>query len=156
MARPMQVVKVYGVQDRRTTAQAKLPWVVRYTIDGRHRGKSFRTRIEADRYRGLLLQAVQAGGRFDESTGEPESWQTRCAMSASTSGPALARRTMAGVAAPNSRVRDRGTRPVRHARDRARRQAPPMACASTSAPLWRPTPKINAWPRTRSGWRRIA
>ena len=76
MARPMQVVKVYGVQDRRTTAQAKLPWVVRYTIDGRHRGKSFRTRIEADRYRGLLLQAVQAGDRFDEATGEPESWQT--------------------------------------------------------------------------------
>ena len=76
MARPMQVVKVYGVQDRRTTAQAKLPWVVRYTIDGRHRGKSFRTRIEADRYRGMHLQAVQAGDRFDETTGEPESWQT--------------------------------------------------------------------------------
>ena len=36
MARPMQEVKVYGVQDRRSTAQAKLPWVVRYTIDGRH------------------------------------------------------------------------------------------------------------------------
>jgi len=31
----MQEVKVYGVQDRRSTAQAKLPWVVRYTIDGR-------------------------------------------------------------------------------------------------------------------------
>jgi len=76
MARPMQEVKVYGVQDRRSTAQAKLPWVVRYTIDGRHRGKSFRTRAEADRYRSLLMQAVQAGGRFDETTGEPESWQT--------------------------------------------------------------------------------
>ena len=72
----MQTVKVYGVQDRRSTTQAKLPWVVRYTIDGRHRGKSFRTRIEADRYRGLLLQEVQAGRRFDETTGEPESWQT--------------------------------------------------------------------------------
>ena len=72
----MQEVKVYGVQDRRSTAQAKLPWVVRYTIDGRHRGKSFRTRAEADRYRSLLMQAVQAGGRFDEATGEPESWQT--------------------------------------------------------------------------------
>lgn len=72
----MQTVKVYGVQDRRTTVQAKLPWVVRFTIDGRHRSKSFRTRIEADRYRGLLLQAVQDGGRFDETTGEPESWQT--------------------------------------------------------------------------------
>ena len=50
--------------------------MVRYTIDGRHRSKSFRTRVEAERYRGLLLQAVQAGGRFDETTGEPESWQT--------------------------------------------------------------------------------
>ena len=76
MARPMQTVKVYGVQDRRSTVQARLPWVVRFTIDGRHRSKSFRTRIEADRYRGLLLQAVQDGGRFDETTGEPESWQT--------------------------------------------------------------------------------
>jgi hypothetical protein len=72
----MQTVKVYGVQDRRSTVQAKLPWVVRFTIDGRHRSKSFRTRIEADRYRGLLLQAVQDGGRFDEATGEPEAWQT--------------------------------------------------------------------------------
>ena len=76
MGRPMQTVKVYGVQDRRSTAQAKLPWVVRCTINGRHRSKSFRTRIEADRYRGLLLQAVQAGGRFDETSGEPEAWQT--------------------------------------------------------------------------------
>ena len=76
MVRPMQVVKIYGVQDRRSTAQAKLPWVVRYTIDGRHRSKSFRTRIEADRYRGLLLQAVQDGGRFEETSGEPEAWQT--------------------------------------------------------------------------------
>ena len=76
MVRPMQVVKIYGVQDRRSTTQAKLPWVVRYTIDGRHRSKSFRTRIEADRYRGLLLQAVQDGSRFDDATNEPESWQT--------------------------------------------------------------------------------
>ena len=76
MVRPMQVVKIYGVQDRRSTTQAKLPWVVRYTIDGRHRSKSFRTRIEADRYRGRLLQAVQDGGRFDESSGEPDAWQT--------------------------------------------------------------------------------
>jgi integrase len=76
MARPMQTVKIYGVQDRRSTKQAKLPWVVRYIINGRHRSKSFRTRIEADRYRGLLLQAVQDGSRFDDATNEPESWQT--------------------------------------------------------------------------------
>ena len=98
MARPMQTVKIYEVQDRRSTKQAKLPWVVRYIIDGRHRSKSFRTRIEADRYRGLLLQAVQDGGRFDESTGEPESWQTPLADMRSRVVATLARRTMGGVA----------------------------------------------------------
>ena len=75
MVRPMQTVKVFGVQDRRANAQAKLPWVVRYAIDGRHRSRSFRTRVEAERYRGSLLQAVQAGDRFDVASGEPESWQ---------------------------------------------------------------------------------
>lgn len=75
MVRPLQVVKVYGVQDCRTTAQAKLPWVVRCAIDGRHRSKSFRTRVEAERYRGSLFQAVQAGDRFEIASGEPESWQ---------------------------------------------------------------------------------
>ena len=79
MVRPMQTVKVYGVQDRRTTTQAKLPWVVRYTIDGRHRGKSYRTRAEAERYRSSLLQAVHAGGRFNVTTGEPESCRHRWA-----------------------------------------------------------------------------
>ena len=71
----MQTVKVFGVQDRRSTAQAKLPWVVRYAIDGRHRSKSFRTRTEAERYRGSRLRADQAGDRFDVASGEPESWQ---------------------------------------------------------------------------------
>ncbi|MEX1112943.1 MAG: hypothetical protein WED32_00625, partial [Patescibacteria group bacterium] len=75
MGRPIQEVKVFGVQDRRSTAQAKLPWIVRRSIDGRQRSKSFRTRAEAERYRVLLLQAVHAGERFDDSTGEPESWQ---------------------------------------------------------------------------------
>ena len=72
----MQTVKIYGVQDRRSAVEAKLPWLVRYTIDRRHRSRSFRTRIEADRYRGSPLQALQDGGRFDETTGEPEAWQT--------------------------------------------------------------------------------
>ncbi len=76
MVRQMQTVKFYGVQDRRSNTHAKLPWVVRYTIDGRHRSKSFRTRIKADRYRGRLLQAVQNGGRCDETSREPGAWQT--------------------------------------------------------------------------------
>ena len=75
MARPLQQVKVYAVQNRRGSARVKQPYVVRYTIDGRHRSKSYRTKAEAERYRSELLKAVHAGGRFDETTGEPESWQ---------------------------------------------------------------------------------
>ncbi|MGI9017488.1 MAG: tyrosine-type recombinase/integrase [Euzebya sp.] len=70
----MQLVKIYGIQ-KRTGDRVKLPHVVRYTIDGRHRSKSFRTNAEADRYRGALLRAVQAGDEFDEATSEPQSWQ---------------------------------------------------------------------------------
>lgn len=74
MARPLQQVKVYAIQNRRGSDRVKLPYVVRYTIDGRHRSKSFRTKAEAERYRSELLKAVHAGDPFDETTGEPESW----------------------------------------------------------------------------------
>ena len=112
MARPMQTVKIHGVQDRRSTKQAKLPWVVRSIINGRHRSKSFRTRIEADRYRGLLLQAVQDGGRFDDATGEPESWQTPLADMRVLE---WSRRWLSEQWAewqPNAGIGNRGTRPV--------------------------------------------
>ena len=75
MGRPIQEVKVYGVQDRRTTARATLPWIVRWSIDGRQRTKAFRTRSEAERYRSLLLAAVHDGNRFDATTAEPATWQ---------------------------------------------------------------------------------
>jgi len=75
MARPIQRIKVYGIQDRRNAERLRLPWVVRYTIDGTHRSKSYRTKAEAERYRGALLQAVRDGEKFDLTTGEPESWQ---------------------------------------------------------------------------------
>ncbi len=75
MARPVQDVRVFSVQDWRSTVQAKLPWIVRRSIEGRQRSNSFRTKAEAERYRILLLHAVQAGERFDMATGEPESWE---------------------------------------------------------------------------------
>ena len=75
MGRPIQELKVFGIQDRRTTARAKLPWIVRWAIDGKQRTKAFRTRAEAERYRSLLLAAVQKGDRFSETSGEPVSWQ---------------------------------------------------------------------------------
>ena len=75
LARPMQEIRIKGIQDRRSTKQARRPWIVRLTIDGRERSKSFRTRAEADRYRVLLLQAAQAGERFDSVSGEPCAWR---------------------------------------------------------------------------------
>ena len=80
MRRPYQEIKVLGIQDRRTSDRVKAPWVVRWKLDGRLRSKSFRTRSEADRYRSLLLQAVKVGDRFDDATGEPESWQPSTAV----------------------------------------------------------------------------
>lgn len=74
MGRPRQQVKVFGVQDRRSTVQAKLPWIVRWSVDGRQRSKSFRTKAEAERYRFLLMQEASHGERFDAGTAEPESW----------------------------------------------------------------------------------
>lgn len=74
MGRPLQQVKVFGVQDRRSTVQAKLPWIVRWSVDGRQRSKSFRTKAEAERYRFLMMQEASNGERFDASTAEPESW----------------------------------------------------------------------------------
>lgn len=74
MARPIQQVQVYSVQNRRGADRRKLPYVVRYSVDGRHRSRSFRTKAEAERYRSELLKAIHAGDRFDVDTGEPASW----------------------------------------------------------------------------------
>ena len=48
MGRPIQEVKVFGVQDRRSTAQAKLPWIARHSIDGRQRSKSFNAGVATE------------------------------------------------------------------------------------------------------------
>jgi integrase len=72
---PVQSIKVYGVQDRRRFELAKLPWIVRWSMDGRQHSRSWRTRAEADRYRSQLLMAQTAGLVFDPVTAEPVSWQ---------------------------------------------------------------------------------
>ena len=74
MSRPIQQIQVFSVQNRRGSTRVRSPYVVRYAIDARHRSKSFRTKAEAERYRVELLKALHAGERFDETTGEPESW----------------------------------------------------------------------------------
>ena len=74
MARPVQEVKIFGVQDRRLTGAGKNPWLVRWSIAGRQRSRSFRTKTEADRFRSHLQHAKTIGEPFDVETGEPMSW----------------------------------------------------------------------------------
>ena len=73
--RPLQDVKVFGVQRRATSERNKRPWIVRWAIDGPQRSRSFRTRVEAERFRSLLIEAQRRGEPFDVGTGEPSSWQ---------------------------------------------------------------------------------
>jgi integrase len=46
-------------------------------VDRRAFSRSFRTRVEADRYRISLLKAQETGDAFDPAKGEPESWAPR-------------------------------------------------------------------------------
>lgn len=72
--RPIQDVKVFGVQHRAGSERNKRPWIVRWAIDGRQRSKAFRIRAEAERFRSFLLVAIRDGERFDPETGVPVSW----------------------------------------------------------------------------------
>jgi integrase len=74
--RPLPDVAVYGVQ-RRKGERHKRPWVVRWSVNGRQRSRSFRTKAEADRFRSGLLIAAQSGEEFDITSGEPISWQAQ-------------------------------------------------------------------------------
>lgn len=69
-----QDIRVWGVQDRRSHARTARPWLVRWAVDGRARGKAFKTRSEAEAFRSELLLAKRLGERFDSDTGEPAAW----------------------------------------------------------------------------------
>ena len=73
--RPVQDVRIWSVQDRRSNPNARSPWVVRWAVDGKAHSLAFRTRALADRYRSRLLVAFHDGERFDRQTGEPEAWR---------------------------------------------------------------------------------
>lgn len=72
--RPQADVAVFGVQ-RRKGDRHRRPWVVRWAVEGRQRSRSFRIRVEADRFRSALLDAHAAGHAFDRETGEPVEWE---------------------------------------------------------------------------------
>jgi integrase len=75
MPRAVQRIHIYAVQDRRSNLQANRPWVVRWTVDGRERSRSFGRKGEAQRYRSELDRALGDGSRFDPVAGEPLSWR---------------------------------------------------------------------------------
>jgi integrase len=72
--RPLAGVSVLNVQ-KRTGERHKKPYITRWKVDGKAFSRSYRTKGEADRLRTALLVAVQSGEAFDQSTGEPVSWQ---------------------------------------------------------------------------------
>jgi hypothetical protein len=69
-------VAVYSVQ-RRAGERHKRPWITRWSNGGHQHSRSFRTKVEAGRFRTGLFAALQSGERFDSTTGEPWSWQPR-------------------------------------------------------------------------------
>ena len=72
--RPVQDVNVFGLQHRAGSERNKRSWIVRWSVSGRQRSRSFRTKAEGERFRSLLFAAVQRGERFDDHIGEPISW----------------------------------------------------------------------------------
>ena len=47
---------------------------MRWSVEGPQHSRAFRTRVEADRFRSFVVQAVQRGEPFSIFNGEPESW----------------------------------------------------------------------------------
>lgn len=70
-----QKVQVFALGRPRPGAEkGQRRYYVKWRVDGRDRTRSFKTRVEADRFRSGLLSAVQDGQRFDTASGEPTSW----------------------------------------------------------------------------------
>lgn len=70
-----QKVQVFALgRPRPGVEKAQRRYYVKWRVDGRDRTRSFKTRVEADRFRSGLLNAVQDGQRFDTASGEPTTW----------------------------------------------------------------------------------
>jgi hypothetical protein len=111
-SRPLADVAVYGLQ-RRKGDRIGRPWVVRWHVDGRQRSRSFRVRVEAERYRTGLLVAQQAGEPFDPATGEPETWAPQPADTPLHEWARTWLAAVGGVGATNSRQPGGGAGAVR-------------------------------------------
>lgn len=75
MSGPPQKVQVFALGRPRPAAEkAQRRYYVKWRVDGRDRTRSFKTRVEADRFRSGLLAAIHDGQSFDAASGEPASW----------------------------------------------------------------------------------
>ena len=70
-----QRVHVFALGKPRASGPRR--YYVKWRIDGRDRTRSFKTRVEADRFRSRLLDAVHQGAPFDPMEGVPTSWLAR-------------------------------------------------------------------------------
>jgi integrase len=74
VSRKRQDVRVWAVQDRRSSARNQQSWIVRWRVEGKLFSRSFKTRALAERFRSTLIVAHDDGEAFDEHGGEPVSW----------------------------------------------------------------------------------
>ena len=77
MSRPLPRVNVQSVGDRRgraTKSKERRPWIVRWTVDGEEASRSFRTRVQADDFRGKLATAAGRPIEWDPLTKLPVDW----------------------------------------------------------------------------------
>ena len=112
MVRPNQDVDVFTIQDRRGDTKRARPWLVRWRVEGKHRTRSFRTRVEADRFRSHLIRAATEGEPFDSRSGEPTRWGCETEDLAARVGAAVGGRAVARVAAAHAPIRDGGAHSV--------------------------------------------
>jgi integrase len=77
MARPVQDIRIWNIQDRSDRPGVRKPRIVRWVVDRKMFSQSFRTKAEADRFRSRLLIAQHDGERIDPQTGRPMSWLPR-------------------------------------------------------------------------------
>lgn len=70
-----QRINIRTPEDRRYRG-TKSPWLLRWTIDGHERSRSFETKALAADFASELRRAKRDGLRFDQNSGRPLSWSS--------------------------------------------------------------------------------
>ena len=67
----MAVINIFNIT---TTPNRPKPYRLKWTIDGRHKSRSFNTLTEAQRFKRKLETAREDGYRFEPNSGLPDQW----------------------------------------------------------------------------------